>query len=248
MEIIIYILLLLKNVNRPKLNSYISDIKITDNFEQIGLEDLKIISDCDIVFDIFPAHPKEQDWYNYRNCVEETALMAGINPKELPTQIPKLTQYWENSYLSNKTKTIALWPFAGYGTGLNRSPTKEWWLQVINILLKNGYKIFHCGSSNEPFLIPDHKNYVNLTHNSFFEQIKWSLNCSLAIGTDSGSMWVIGAYNKIPQINLITNWLPNHINNKLALAPVGNLVKNLYADNNCDNINIDTIVYEINSL
>jgi ADP-heptose:LPS heptosyltransferase len=228
--------------------SYINEIKITDHFESLGPKDSEIISTCDIVFNVFPDHPMGQDWYNYRNCVEETAIMAGVNPKQLPSQTPKLTQYWEDSNLFNRNKTISIWPFAGYGTGLSRSPTKEWWIKTINLLIKYGYKIFHCGAPNEPVLIINNENYINITKYSFFEQIKYSLNCSRAIGTDSGSMWVIGAYNKIPQINLITNWLPNHINNKLALAPMGNLVKNLYSDNKCDNIDIDTVIHEINSL
>jgi ADP-heptose:LPS heptosyltransferase len=231
-------------LNHPGINQ----IKITDYYENLGGKDAKIISTCNIVFNVFPSHPKEQDWYNYRNCVEETALMAGIDPKKLPTQIPKLVQYWENSSLSNKAKTIAVWPFAGYGTGLNRSPSKEWWEKVVSGLIIDGYKVFHFGSPNEPNLILNHEKYLNLTNDSFFEQVRLSLNCSRAIGTDSGSMWVIAAYNKIPQINLMTNWLPNHVNNKLALAPIGTLVKNLYSDNKCDNIDIETVINEINSL
>jgi ADP-heptose:LPS heptosyltransferase len=229
-------------------NPYINEIKITDNFESLGVNDLKLMAECDIAFNIFPTHPKEHDWYNYRNCVEETALMAGIDPKELTTQTPRLKQYWQNSYLSNTKKTVAIWPFAGYGKDFHRSPSKEWWIKVSNRLLKEGYKILHFGAPNEPILITNDNNYINLTNESFFEQIKYSLDCSFAIGTDSGSMWVIGAYNKIPQINLITNWLPNHINNKLSLAPVGNLAKNLYSDQKCDYISIENLFNEIKSL
>ena len=72
--------------------------------------------------------------------------------------------------------------------------------------------------------------------------------CNAAIGTDSGSMWVIGAYNKIPQINLITNWLPNHFQNKLALAPVGEKTFNLYADNGCSNISIEDTLFKLNEI
>lgn len=226
----------------------INDIKITDNYESLGINDLKLQSECDFCFDIFPTHPKEIDWYNYRNCVEETALMASINPEALQQKTPKLIKYWDNKNLYKNQKTIAIWPFAGYGTGLNRSPSLYWWSQVVSRLLKNNYKVIHCGTPNEPQLINDNCNYINITKYSFFDQIQYTLECSLVIGTDSGSMWVTAAYGQIPQINLLTNWLPRHKKNKFALAPIGNVTKNLYADNGCDNINIESLFNEINSI
>lgn len=221
----------------------ISSIKISDLHEDLGTSDLEIISNCDLVFDVKPPHPKEQDWYNYRNCIEETALMAGIDPQLVKDRIPSLNQYWEGKEVVDRT--IAIWPFAGYGQGLERSPSKEWWEFVINDLIDNNYKVFHFGVDAEPNLC-DSKNYKKLTNLSFFEQIQYSLSCCSAIGTDSGSMWVLAAYNKIPQINLITNWLPNHFQNKLALAPVGEKTINIYADNGCDNISKENILPKIN--
>lgn len=225
---------------------YINEIKISDFHESLGANDKSIINNCDIVFDVHPQHPKENDWYNYRNCVEETALMAGLDPNIFKNKKPSLTQYWQDKQFFNK-KSIAIWPFAGYGNGLNRSPSVFWWSNTIDMLLKDGFEIFHFGAEIEPSLSKDIK-YHKLTDLSFFKQIQYSLCCGYAIGTDSGSMWVIGAYNKIPQINLITNWLPNHNLNKLALAPEGHKVYNMYADGCCDNINQEQILQKINEI
>jgi hypothetical protein len=61
-------------------------------------------------------------------------------------------------------------------------------------------------------------------------------------------MWVTAAYHKKPQINLITNWLPNHHSNKLSLAPLGDRITNLYADDGCSNISIDEAIRIINEI
>jgi ADP-heptose:LPS heptosyltransferase len=227
--------------NHPLINS----IKISDYHEDLGENDFEIISKCDLVFNVKPPHPQEQDWYNYRNCIEETALMAGLDPKLFKDKVPSLKQYWDDEHIYEKT--IAIWPFAGYGQGLERSPSKDWWELLISRLINNGYKILHFGVDNEPNL-SNNENYKKITNLSFFEQIKYSLCCNAVIGTDSGSMWVTAAYNKIPQINLITNWLPNHFQNKLALAPIGEKTINLYADNGCSNISIEETVFKINEI
>lgn len=226
-------------INQP----FIDEIKISDHFEGLGERDHEIMSQCDIVIDVSPQHPLEYDWYNYRTCVEETALMAGFSPNDFSGLKPKLIQYWKDDDLINKN-TIVIWPFAGYGQGILRSPSLEWWKSIVQILVKN-YNIIHCGVDIEP-TITEHPNYKKVTNLSFFEQIKVSLSCNMAIGTDSGSMWVIGAYSKIPQINLITNWLPNHNTNLLSLAPIGDKTINLFAQNGCININIQEVIQKIN--
>ena len=231
-------------VSHPLIN----EIKITEFSEQLGPSDFDIIKQCEIVIDVSPPHPKEQDWYNYRNCVEETALMAGIDPINVKGIKPKL---YLNKNIDLFNKTIAIWPFAGYGgtqtQGFARSPTVGWWEKVCLELCKNGFNIIHCGVDSEPQL-SKHVNYKKITHKTFVEQIYCSLGCSGVIGTDSGSMWAIGAYHKIPQINLLTNWLPCHYQNLLALAPEGDKVYNLFAYNGCDNIDIESLknlVYKI---
>lgn len=219
-----------------KSQPFISEIKISDYEESLGENDLKIVKECDIVFNVAPQHPREYDWYNYRSCIEETALMAGLNPDLFKEQFPKLNQYWASEL---GRKAVAIWPFAGYGKGASRSPSKEWWEDVIHNLSYK-YEIFHFGSEIEPTL-SESDSYKKFTNLSFFEQIKATLECSACIGTDSGSMWCIGAYQKIPQLNLLTNWLYGHNRNPLALAPVGPLALNAFSENGCSNIDKNVV-------
>ena len=231
----------------------ITAIKISDKQQSLGDDDYKIIRErCHIFINPRPEHPfaLEQNWYDYRNCVDETLFMGGINPDEVSDKYPKLYQYWESPEKHN-CKNICIWPFAGYGAtqmaGVERSPSKEWWESLIKKLISKGYNVFHFGMDNEPDL-SDNKDYKKFTNLSFFKQVQLSLCCGFAIGTDSGSMWVLGAYNKIPQINLLTNWEHNHNRNFLALAPVSKKCINLFAKGGCDNINKEKILEQVNKL
>jgi hypothetical protein len=234
-------------LNQPLIN----EIKISDHYEDLGDLDREIISKCDLALNVKPSVPFEksgmQDWYNYRSCVEEVALMAGFDPHNFTNRVPKLIQYWEDDIIAkDDSKRIVIWPFAGYGQGTQRSPSASWWQKCVHILINDfNYKIIHAGVDSEPTII-DHPNYTRITSLSFFKQIQESLKCDMAIGTDSGSMWVIGAYSKIPQINLLTNWFFYHHTNPLALAPAGNKTINLFAPNGCDNISINELIQKIN--
>ena len=216
----------------------IDSIYITDANEGLNKEDEKWILDqeFDLVFNPFPAHQKE-DWYNDGvNCVEETLRMAsqtlllgyGLLSKE--DKLPRL--YWPQP--EKEDNTIYIWPFAGYGRDLHRSPSVKWWQELLKELLLK-YKITHCGSDNEPILSED-TNYSKITNLPYSEQVIKSLAGSLVLSTDSGSGWILGAYQMVPQVNFICNHLPNHHSNKLALAPLGSKCHTLYADNHCDNI------------
>jgi ADP-heptose:LPS heptosyltransferase len=231
----------------------ITHIKISDLDEDLGPEDLKLAAECDLVINPKPTHPfilEEADWYNHRHCVDETALMAGINPDSMKSKTPKLEQYWEDPHSFNR-KTICIWPFAGYGgavmAGFERSPTKEWWGRLIKRLIKEGYDICHFGVECEPDLSKSDK-YKKFTNLSLFEQVQTSLCCDLAIGTDSGSMWVLGAYHKIPQINLLTNWQVNHHSNPFAFGPVSSNGINLFASGGCDNIPQEKVLEHFENL
>ena len=63
----------------------------------------------------------------------------------------------------------------------------------------------------------------------------------LSIGTDSGSMWVLGAYDH-PAIHLMTNCSENHIENFSAFEPINRHSLTLFEENGCDNINIENVI------
>ena len=102
--------------------------------------------------------------------------------------------------------------------------------------------MYHFGYFKEPKLSENKKYYHNLTNLDFFNQIKISLGTKLALGTDSGSMWVLASYNH-PMIILGTNWYENHTDNLNATIPPIKEGECIFNQNNFSNLNAE-IVYE----
>ena len=230
----------------------IDKILISGEWSSFNSYDFKIASECDIATakldyknkKILDRQHDDKYWYNKRSCIEETALMSGItdiNEKLTSDEkIPYLNKwfdpgfddiqkkasytYFKEDSKRNKIlgKSLAVWPFAGYGRSKNRNPSEKWWSELVTKLINNSISVYHFGYFNEPKLSENKKYYHNLTNLDFFNQIKISLGSKLAIGTDSGSMWVLSAYNH-PIIILGTNWYNNHTDNlKATIPPIKN--------------------------
>lgn len=213
----------------------IDKIWILENDELMGKKDIEEAKKCDLFINPNPQHPDVEDWWNHFSCTEETFRMAGFDLKEFHQmenhcKKPKLEPWFKYQKYSN---TIAVWPFAHYGKDKRRNPTPEWW-KILLKEIEDVYKfnIFHFGAEDEPDLGEGLKNYKKLTQLSFFEMIKITLGCNLSIGTDSGSSWVIGAYG-MPQINILTKWMPYHITNFCAFSPEN------YLNNKIDHISLN---------
>ena len=234
-------------INHPLIDR----IKVSKYPESYDEEDVQIIKNSDIVINTRPQH-KIQDWYNYFSCTDETIQMGGINLRHYYSLLdeeerrPKLYRWFDvglfnpesvgycRNDVSNvkSNKNIAIQPFCGYGRGLNRSPNVNFWSSLIEKLIDLDFDVHHYGFVNEPVL-SSHPKYKNFTHLTFFEQIKAALDSECFIGGDSGFSWVIGAYSH-KSIYFVTNWLPNHNRNLLALAPVNiNGVNIFYGNNDC---------------
>ena len=224
----------------------IDRIKITDEWSSFGPVDKKLMDECHFVANTNPKHDR-YDWYNIRSCIEETAILAGIDDiKEVLTEDemkPQLVKWFKTGFdnpqrdtysrtnepnLEQFKNSVAIWPFATGGY-LGRSPSPSWWAQLINLLVRDDITVYHYGRSIEPPLSTSDK-YLKCTSDkfSFFQQIKASLASNLVIGTDSGPMWVMGAYSH-PAINLITNYMLDHGTNPLALAPINDNGINIFA-------------------
>lgn len=199
-------------------------------------------------------HPQHQDtqWYNSgRSMMEETFYMRGLEYKKEYGK-PQLEKWWGTT--PKLEIFFAIWPFAGYSAGLNRSPSIKWWRQFcINLVKKFNQDIiiYHFGHTNEPNIFnPDdyyEKYYERKCNLSFFEQVKLASHMKYNIGTDSGSSHVIGALG-CDQVTLLTNWQPNHNPSfPYALAPENWADKNtnLFSKNGCDNIPIDSVLAAI---
>ena len=236
----------------------IDRIKITDEWSGFGEEDKRLMASADVKTTCEGWKHDRPDWYNVRSCVEETAIVAGISDfleilkEEISPQLnkwfnvgffnPKCHTYTKQYTSSNEgfKNNIAIWPFATAGDKTGRSPSLGWWKKVVETLISLGYTVYHYGMPTEP-KITTIEGYCNFTFLSYFEQVQGALASKLTIGTDSGSMWVMGAYAH-PAINLMTMWLKNHKTNHLALAPVNLNATNLFKEGGCDNITIDEIL------
>lgn len=227
--------------NHPLINQ----IKITDHYEELGPSDYEIIKSCDLVLPVRPPPPKQFDWYNSRNIIAETTRMAGFHEKFTDGILPLLYINRDIPKIFN-TKSICIWPFAGYGQGTSRSPELNWWINITSILLDIGFNILQCGTDQEPDIVTEKsERFQRITSLNYDEQIYYSLGCNGVIGTDSGSMWTIGAYQLVPQINLVTVWMPNHHSNHMAFAPLGTKAYNLLYHNGCQSIDLSKLVDQI---
>jgi ADP-heptose:LPS heptosyltransferase len=219
---------------------------------------VEIAKECDLVFNTMPNHPLQHDWPNHRNIYEETWVMAGL-PLEAyhslskEQQRPKLYKWFDVE--KQPQRTIAIWPCAGYGKEMTRNPSKHWYFPLIGMLTLLGYKVIQFGHPKdynfndlvERADVKVKQNFSCQNHLSFFEQIKMSLGCDLAIATDSGSSLVLGAY-EMPQITLLTNHFPNHIQNLSAFAPNNPNNINFISINGPDNTNLFEVCDKIKEI
>jgi len=235
----------------------IDRIKITDEWDSFGPRDRALMQTCDMVLPKGAQH-SIPDYYNYRSKVEETAHMNGIlDIKDVLTKEemkPRLYKWFDpglhevtSTYAKYRNQSnqdyynnISIWPFAG---SHGRSPSSKWWNRLIDNLILNGYTVNHYGMPWDPVL-SNLDGYKTYPHLSYFDQVKAALASRLVIGTDSGAQWVMGAYSH-PAINLMTNWLPNHNTNLLALEPVNDNGQTFYAHGGCDNISAKEVLNNI---
>jgi ADP-heptose:LPS heptosyltransferase len=252
----------------------IDKIRISGEWSSFNSNDFKVASECDIITTKLDLKNKKilnrqhdnKHWYNHRSCIDETALMSGITDlNETLTskeKIPYLQKWFDPGFeveqkkaaytydkvesKRNKilSKSLAIWPFAGYGRSKNRNPSEEWWSRLVSRLTDNSISVYHFGYFKEPKLSENKKYYHNLTDLDFFNQIKISLGSKLAIGTDSGSMWVLAAYNH-PMIILGTNWYDNHTDNLNATIPPIESGECIFNQNNFLNLDINEIYDKI---
>jgi len=226
----------------------IDKIVITDCEEGFGPKDIELAKQCDFVFNTTPQHPFGECWHDHRNMLQETWVMAGIDLKEFEAlteeeKTPSLTKWFNTNRESN---TITVHCFAGYGRDNHRSPSKEWWAELIELLTKQGFKVIRLGHPKEPELTKCN----DLRHLSFLEQIQIALGCDMYIGTDSGFSLVMGAYSH-PQITLLTNWNVNHFQNPTCLQPINKnniSLFNEFIKGGCSGISKDKVLENIKNL
>ena len=224
----------------------IDRIHINEILENPNQKDIDFFNSHDIVIPPNLQHP-DLYWYNKYHMVEENFIMMGMNWNELEEdlRIPKLVKWFDHIELKN---TIAIWPMAGSGMDLKRSPSQNWYKNLVKLILsETKYNIAQFGHPND-FIIEQNKERVtNYNYLDFFEQIRMTLGCNLMIGTDAGSSLVMGAYG-FPQITLLTDWMENHISNFNALAPLNKNNISIFEYGGCNNISQEKVLQSIKSI
>ena len=234
----------------------IDRIYIEQEWSSSGPKDHILRDKCSIILPKNGNH-RPQDWFNYTECIRETANLAGLKdldqvltPEEMYPKLYKWFPYESNmpenngytrAYTSpSEEMVVAIWPFANYTMVPQRSPSPTWWKKMIELLIQHDFRVHHFGFSAEPDL-STHKAYQKCTHTSFFDQVQKSLQSKLAVGTDSGSMWVLGAYQH-PAIHLTTNWVSGHKKNFEAFVPANKKGTSFFAKNDINKIAQDDVL------
>ncbi len=236
---------------------FIDKIVISDCEEGMGPRDHAIAATCDLVFNTTPSHPDGDDrgWVNRYNIYEESWRMTGIPLEEYKLltpyeQRPHLTQWFD---IEKQSKgTIAIFCASAYGKRQlwhSRFPTRNWYVNLINRLTLEGYKIIQFGHPNdyvdEGGSLSNDTSSADARNLEFFTQVKTALGCSLAIVTDSGSGLVLAAYESLPTITLLTNHTPGHVQNFTAFSSNSPLNQSFVGLGSADNISIDEVVLAV---
>lgn len=230
-------------INHPLIDK----IYISKETDKITQDEENWFKKFDLVMEPYAPILKE-GWFNDIGIIESIFKMswlrgAGrIKPEEWNTltedeKKPRLIKWFPTE---KQGSFISIWGSAGYENAdpanKKRNPSKEYWHGLINRLIKDGYEVVQLGLPS-PSLHPDILNY---SHYSLFDAIKLVLgSCICSIGTDSGSMWALGAYG-VNQLLLTTYWREGHYQNPNALVPINykNRAINLF------NPDINSIEYD----
>ncbi len=236
-------------------HDYIDKILISEKSDELSVSELNLIDKSEVSLNPFPNITRP-DYYNHHHITKELFLMNelyGDNKKIDPNVWDKLseddkkirlTQWFD---VDRKKKSIAIWPFSGYGANNSvsknlRSPSSEWWIKLLNLL--TDYKIYQFGHPLSEKI--QHDNVMDCRSLSLFDSIKLSIGCDVSISTDSGPSWILGGYGA-PQIVLYTNYQNNHFQNFDAMVPVNhkNNLISLFGLNGIENINQENVVEQI---
>jgi ADP-heptose:LPS heptosyltransferase len=233
-------------INHPLIDR----IHIQSGFEGPEGDDWNFINSHDIVINGNPSHPLQYDWPNYRNFYAESFIMGGFSEKDyadLPEdqKLPKLVKWFrpESRPLQYK-KIISIWGFAGYSVQPYRSPTANYWRELVKKLIDLGYGVCQFGHFNDPVIMENNVAFHRFNERDFFEQIRMTLSTDLVLSTDSGSGLIFAAYD-FNQINIVNMHVDGHVRNPFSLAPLGPNTFNFCGETCCDDVPQDQVIAKI---
>lgn len=190
------------------------------------LEYLKYAREHDIVIGSrMPKHSRD-DWYKFFHQGEEACYQNGF-PKELVNFLGGDFSCYLNRWFSidDRKDYIAFAPFAGfYNPNSPKKLSVEKAQEIVDLLVKLGYKVLQIGGPDEPVLSSAEK-----FNGSYFESMKAILSCKLLITTDTWCSWYSSAY-KFPTIHLLTYdyYSIEHISSIIPSNSNGNFIANKF--------------------
>ena len=217
-------------------NPLIDDIHIWDQYDgwpsyidQNYLDMMKF----DKIFNPMPKHTQE-DWYQYRHQTQELCLMHKLNPPE--NLKINLIKYFNTD---KNPKYVAI-NFQAETRGQDKTPSLEQSQQIINLLIKLGYKPVQIGLSNQPEICKD--KFIG----TFFDTIKFVLSCDFLLTVDSAISWIASGY-EFPTIGLYSrSYYPMAYTSK-NWQPINN--NGIYIeDNKINNIKLEIIESAIKNI
>lgn len=174
-------------------NFLIDDFHVWDgNDAGLTENDINYQKNFDIILPVFPKHINN-NWYNYRHYLEETALMLGLAPNYEDIGCFLNPWFGKNEKYNNYVSISA---FPSQSTNLSKTLEIEKWAQIVDEINKLGFKAIQLGGKFD-IQIPGAEK-PNFT---FLEAAQCLYSSRLQITTDTSWAWIGSAY-KISAIGL----------------------------------------------
>jgi len=240
-------------INHPLIDKLI----VSNEWQNEDPRFIEIKKNCDVVINQRGPH-YSQTWQD--DCITQIDLQfksAGIfdhrDVLEEAELHPVLYKWWTDprdvdhpanaGYGSTKNrnpksnKEVCIIPFAKYGNGGNRNPTKQWWDILVEILVGQGYTVYHIGWGKDPHI----DKCIRLCDLSYFEQIKYAVQSDVTVSSDAGTSWYVAAYGT-PIAVVTTFWNPNHKQNEYAYVPPNPNVELFFNPKSCNLVKHKSII------
>jgi ADP-heptose:LPS heptosyltransferase len=162
--------------------------------------------------------------------------VIGWNTLTKEEKMPMLTPWFNVNRLK---KTIVISPFVGYNlsdeTTRTRSPSMEWWINVVEMITKMGFNVVQIGLPNLPLIKHDKVN--DKRELSLLESVKLALGADIFFGACGGMQFIINSYGH-KTICPFTNWVKDA--KPEVLLPV-NYKNNMIPLYSKDDVNLITL-------
>lgn len=152
---------------------------------------------------------------------------------------PKLDAWFD---ICRYNKTIIISPFVGYNlsdeTTKKRSPSMEWWVNVVEMITKMGFNVVQIGLPNSPLI--KHDKISDKRGLSLLESVKLALGADIFFGACGGMQFIVNSYGH-KTICPFTNWIKDAKPEILLPVNYKNNMIPIYSKDNINLISLDEV-------